>query len=378
MDRNYPDQKSKEKISPFLLRNMTTALTSDAHSKFLYFYEDELKTIQRIKLNIFSGVAENWTTSELVTLAVGKVEGLAVDWVAGNLYWSDSRFQQIMVSREDGRYPFTLISEAVSKPRSLVVHPTKRFVFWCDVDEDMPRIERCGLDGSRRQSIVTGNKARTPRALAIDFQDDRLYWTDGIIIHYGKLNGTGQFCLHSSGRSAVRSLIIFNNYIIWSDVVGRLHTAHKEYSKGQEQMDGGIAFFVDLVYHDESCQPMTTNPCAINNGNCDHLCLPNKTGYRCVCALGYWNFNGRCISGVGEERFLIFADQRQAGIYQRPLFLDEYYSIPLQNIKQPRDVVYDGVKKLIYWSDIALSTISRSKINGSNQEIIFYHARMSK
>ena len=49
--------------------------------------------------------------------------GLAVDWVAGNLYWCDKERDTIHVSRLDGRYVRALVEEGLDEPRAIRLHP---------------------------------------------------------------------------------------------------------------------------------------------------------------------------------------------------------------------------------------------------------------
>ena len=48
-------------------------------------------------------------------------------------------------------------------------------MYWSDWGSD-GRIEKAGMDGSQRASIVTG--VTWPNGLSIDFDLQRLYWTD--------------------------------------------------------------------------------------------------------------------------------------------------------------------------------------------------------
>ena len=51
------------------------------------------------------------------------LEGIAVDWVARNLYWTDSGFQRIEVIRLDGASRSVLVSENLDEPRAIIVDP---------------------------------------------------------------------------------------------------------------------------------------------------------------------------------------------------------------------------------------------------------------
>jgi low density lipoprotein-related protein 2 len=55
------------------------------------------------------------------------IEGLAYDWLSGNLYWTDNTYKWIMVSTDDGRYQKVLIEDLTS-PLGIVVHPQRGYV----------------------------------------------------------------------------------------------------------------------------------------------------------------------------------------------------------------------------------------------------------
>jgi hypothetical protein len=54
--------------------------------------------------------------------------GLAVDWVAGNLYWTDSTANKIEVAKLDGKHRKTLIYENLEHPTNIVVDLRKGYV----------------------------------------------------------------------------------------------------------------------------------------------------------------------------------------------------------------------------------------------------------
>lgn len=50
-------------------------------------------------------------------------EGVAVDWIARNLYWTDSGTDRIEVARLDGTARRVLISADIGAPRAIVLDP---------------------------------------------------------------------------------------------------------------------------------------------------------------------------------------------------------------------------------------------------------------
>lgn len=54
----------------------------------------------------------------------GQIEGIAYDWTAKNIYWTDQGKKIIGVGRQDGSYQKILLTVGLSKPRAIVVHPS--------------------------------------------------------------------------------------------------------------------------------------------------------------------------------------------------------------------------------------------------------------
>lgn len=50
-------------------------------------------------------------------------EGIAVDWLGRNIYWTDSGKDTIEVASLTKKFRKTLITEDLSNPRGIAVHP---------------------------------------------------------------------------------------------------------------------------------------------------------------------------------------------------------------------------------------------------------------
>ena len=54
---------------------------------------------------------------------VSRPEGIAVDWIAQNLYWTDTGTDRIEVARVNGSSRKVLISDGLEEPRALCLDP---------------------------------------------------------------------------------------------------------------------------------------------------------------------------------------------------------------------------------------------------------------
>lgn len=58
-------------------------------------------------------------------LGLYQPEDLAVDWVTGNIYFTDVEVQHIGVCLNNGSACTVLINEDIDKPRAIIVLPTE-------------------------------------------------------------------------------------------------------------------------------------------------------------------------------------------------------------------------------------------------------------
>ena len=70
-----------------------------------------------------------------------------------------------------------LISEDLDEPRAIAVDPVAGYMYWSDWSHERPKIERSALDGSRRQTLFDTD-LRWPNGIALDLTLRTLYWCD--------------------------------------------------------------------------------------------------------------------------------------------------------------------------------------------------------
>lgn len=113
-------------------------------------------------------MADTGNTEDIVVHGIQTVNGLVVDWVANNVYWSDSSTHLIEVARLNGTARKVIVSQNVNDPRSLAIHPARGYLFFSDWGRPQ-HIERCFLDGSGRKTIANSSLG-FPTGLCVDFR----------------------------------------------------------------------------------------------------------------------------------------------------------------------------------------------------------------
>lgn len=63
------------------------------------------------------------------------VSGIAVDWVTGNIYWTDSVYNWVMVGKAEERSPHqkTLVDTGLDNPHGIAVWPQRGWVLQFEV-----------------------------------------------------------------------------------------------------------------------------------------------------------------------------------------------------------------------------------------------------
>ena len=94
------------------------------------------------------------------------------------------------------------------------------------------KIERASMDGMNRQVLIDTGLSR-PNGLAIDYQLQRLYWTDAFTdkIWYSSVDGTGREILltFANGLQHPFSITVGGDLIYWTDwSFFNVSAAHKQ------------------------------------------------------------------------------------------------------------------------------------------------------
>ncbi|CAG9131327.1 unnamed protein product [Plutella xylostella] len=239
---------------------------------------------------LLNGVLSN--IEVVVQTGLATAEGLAVDWVAHNIYWVESSLHQIEVARWDGAYRRTLVAGDMDSPRAVAADPTVGYLFWTDWEQSAPRIERVSLAGRGRRRLlhVAALAAGAwPNGLSLDHRARRLYWLDARSdsIHTTTYEGTDyhEVLRGHADLSHPFALCVFESRVYWTDWRSNsVVTANKFNGSDVRVVQRTLTQPFDIKVIHPSRQPRAAhNPCGVNNGNCSHLCLIHSATER-VCA----------------------------------------------------------------------------------------------
>jgi nidogen (entactin) len=220
---------------------------------------------------------------------IGAPEGLAVDWISRNVYWTDAGLKRVeVVSIDLPRRRKILVSENLMNPRGIAIHPSQGKLFWSDWNRDSPKIERANMDGSSRTVFVKDN-IQLPNSLAVDVERDELCWADAgtkTIECIGIRNGARRTVV--SECSYPFGLALSESHYYWTDwATNKVESASRPSGKLLDALEvplGGSGSLFGIVAVPDKC-PRLSNPCQSEDACPEgYLCLPNgRNGRSCVC-----------------------------------------------------------------------------------------------
>nr|XP_036228573.1 low-density lipoprotein receptor isoform X5 [Bactrocera oleae]XP_036228574.1 low-density lipoprotein receptor isoform X5 [Bactrocera oleae]XP_036228575.1 low-density lipoprotein receptor isoform X5 [Bactrocera oleae] len=244
-------------------------------------------------------------------------DGLAVDWIYNHIYFTDTHKCTLELTNFDGNMGKVLIEDGLDIPRSIALDPIEGWMYWSDWGAS-PRIERAGMDGSHRTTIINYD-VKWPNGITLDLVRKRIYWVDGKLNIIASANYDGsqrrQILYSTDYLRHPFSITTFEDNIYWSDWDKQtVFKANKFNGKGVEAVTALHQLqhpMVVHVYHPYR-QPDGINHCQAVNGHCSHLCLPapriNERSPRISCA---------CPTGLKlmEDRLMCVEDldNHQAG-----------------------------------------------------------------
>ena len=142
------------------------------------------------------------TLSGAVTSPGTNVRGIAVDNVSNRIFWADNGFARLLRANFDGSASTILytITNGNSFPADVRLDLGNQFFYWCDQLRN--RIQRSTLDGASVIDVITSAAPTGPYFMDLDIPAGNIYW--------GDFNGGSIFRANLDG-SARETLLTGNN-----------------------------------------------------------------------------------------------------------------------------------------------------------------------
>nr|XP_019597875.1 PREDICTED: prolow-density lipoprotein receptor-related protein 1 isoform X3 [Rhinolophus sinicus] len=362
------------------LRN-TIALDFHLSQSALYWTDVVEDKIYRGKL-LDNGALTSFEV--VIQYGLATPEGLAVDWIAGNIYWTDQGFDVIEVARLNGSFRYVVISQGLDKPRAITVHPEKGYLFWTEWGQ-YPRIERSRLDGTERVVLVNVSIS-WPNGISVDYQDGKLYWCDARTDKIERIDletGENREVVLSNNNMDMFSVSVFEDFIYWSDRThanGSIKRGSKDNATDSVPLRTGIGVQLKDIKVFNRDRQKGTNVCAVANGGCQQLCLYRGGGQRaCACAHGMLAEDGAsCREYAGyllySERTILksihLSDERNLNAPVQPFEDPEHMKNVIALAFDYRAGTSPGTPNRIFFSDIHFGNIQQINDDGSGRTTI--------
>lgn len=365
-----PVSESTRVLGPLSRVALASVVDYHARNDQIFWADNEKGTITSIRRD---GTERNTLVKffdQFESSADDWLNGIAVDWLAENIYWSVAKRNLIEVARLNGSSRYVVLSQ-VDAPKAIAVDPVAGYLFYAG-DK---RIGRTGLDGS--QLFILANKTSQVTSLAVDINNQVVYWceTNTNVIMRVDYDGNSKTVMLNHSLEHPVAVAVLGNTLYWAD------NAHEKGSIKAAPITNLSDFTVLVKNEGSSLQDLKvftqqiqkgTNPCGTNNGGCAQLCLFNGTHPICACSYSMLSTDGK--SCVDYDKFLVYS--LITSIESIHMTNTENLNGPLKTIRHAKllrnaiALSYDYERNRIYYSDLSWSTINMVHFNGTNHTVI--------
>ena len=162
---------AKPVLPPISKVLMATNIDFIYNDSYIYSIDSDDGSITRIK--------HDTTGHQQIIKNVDNLESIAIDWVAKNIYWMQSTYDVIEISRLNGSHRYVIVSANISKPTSLTLDPNEGYLFWSNLNESNVQIFRSRLDGTDHQLILNDTNSKSYiNKITLDLDEKQIYWCD--------------------------------------------------------------------------------------------------------------------------------------------------------------------------------------------------------
>lgn len=386
--------------------------------KSIYWSEKSYKRIQELTLDGSTG------TRSLFTKSSGYVDGLVIDWISDNIYFSDSKYNWIVLvplNTSDIFYKL-IITQGLYQPHGLAIYPQKGYLFWSDWG-DIPKIEMSDLLGNNRRILVSDDIVH-PRGIAVDYEANSLYWVDSAkdTVETVEFNGNNRRRVLYLANTNFFGIALYGNFLFMTEQEeGHLKIYDKITGKGYTNYKLGYIPYAIMMYSEDMQTGEQTSDCA--NLGCEQICV-DKSAFDpvCLCGEGYElnadkktckevmefiqpshiyairdaicqypanladmslmniTLETQCFIKIAKgylaltydtnNRLLYYSENKTNSIGRVQLRRGSYTDTIIRGVGEVRGLAYDWISSNLYWTDNTNKWIMASTADGKYQKVI--------
>uniref|UniRef100_A0A671RAY4 Nidogen-1-like n=1 Tax=Sinocyclocheilus anshuiensis TaxID=1608454 RepID=A0A671RAY4_9TELE len=286
-------KKNKAKTALHLPEKVVIGIGFDCVEKMVYWTDISTPAISKASLqggepvHIIKSVLIFMITLIFILIFVsdiGSPEGIAIDHLGRNMFWTDSMKDRIEVSSLDGSQRRVLINTDLVNPRAILTDPTNGYIYWADWNRDAPKIEMAYMDGTNRR-VLAKDDLGLPNGLTYDPRTSLLCWADAgthkvecMNPQQGSRRQLMEGIQYPFGLTTDGKNLYYTDWTRGAVVVVDRY-ARREVDEFQPQKRTRLYGITTAHAHCPSGQ----NYCSSNNGGCTHLCLATAAGRSCRC-----------------------------------------------------------------------------------------------
>uniref|UniRef100_A0A4W3IHV1 Low-density lipoprotein receptor-related protein n=1 Tax=Callorhinchus milii TaxID=7868 RepID=A0A4W3IHV1_CALMI len=278
------EQQSPDIILPIHSLRNVRAIDYDPVHKHLYWIDSRQNVIRRAQ----EDGTEVFVTSTIPNQNLDmQPYDLSIDVYSRYIYWTCEATNVINVTRLDGKPIGVVLRGEQDKPRAIIVNPERGYMYFTNLQDRSPRIERAALDGTEREVLFFSGLSK-PVALAIDNKIGKLFWADSDLrrIESSDLSGANRIVLEDANILQPVGLTVFGSHLYWIDRQQQMiERIEKMNGNSRTKIQARIAQLSDIhAVKDLDLEEFAEHPCTQDNGGCSHICIVKGDGTtRCSC-----------------------------------------------------------------------------------------------
>ncbi|TUA36655.1 Low-density lipoprotein receptor-related protein 6 [Bagarius yarrelli] len=280
------EQQSPDIILPIHSLRNVRAIDYDPLDKQLYWIDSKQNVIRRAQEDGNQSMTVVSNTVGGHNLGLQPFD-LSIDIYSRFIYWTSEVTNVINVTRLDGSRVGVVLRGEHDKPRAVVVNPERGYMYFTNLQDRSPKIERAALDGTEREVLFFSGLSK-PAALAVDNELGKLFWADMDLrrIESSDLSGGNRIVIEDSNILQPVGLTVFGNHLYWIDrqqqMIERIDKTTRE---GRTKIQARITALTDIhAVHELQMDEYYKHPCTQDNGGCSHICIVKGDGTtRCSC-----------------------------------------------------------------------------------------------